>query len=76
SLTIVRGSGFDPSWFSDFFAVHHLNGLAALSWWTATLFVQQIRSKQESWPFLELTGDAGAGKSSLLRFLWRLLGRS
>ena len=76
SLTIFRGSGFDPSWFSDFFAVHHLNGLAALSWWTATLFVQQIRTKQESWPFLELTGDAGAGKSSLLRFLWRLVGRS
>lgn len=76
SLLVVRGSPFDPSWFSDFFAVHHLNGLAALSWWTATLFVQQIRSKQESWPFLELTGDAGAGKSSLLRFLWRLFGRS
>jgi len=76
SLAIVRGSDFDPSWFSDFFAVHHLNGLAVLSWWTATLFVQQIRSKQESWLFLELTGDAGAGKSSLLRFLWRLLGRS
>lgn len=76
SLAIVRGNDFDPSWFSDFFAVHHLNGLAALSWWTATLFVQQIRTKQESWPFLELTGDAGAGKSSLLRFLWRLLGRS
>jgi hypothetical protein len=76
SLVIVRGNPFDPSWFSDFLAVHHLNGLAALSWWTATLFVQQIRSKQESWPFLELTGDAGAGKSSLLRFLWRLFGRS
>jgi hypothetical protein len=76
SLAIIRGNDFDPSWFSDFFAVHHLNGLASLSWWTATLFVQQIRTKQESWPFLELTGDAGAGKSSLLRFLWRLLGRS
>jgi len=76
SLAITRGSDFDPSWFSDFFAVHHLNGLAVLSWWTATLFVQQIRSKQESWLFMELTGDAGAGKSSLLRFLWRLLGRS
>ena len=76
SLNIARGKDFNPGWFSDFSSVHHLNGLAALSWWTATLFVQQIRSKQESWLFLELTGDAGAGKSSLLRFLWRLLGRS
>ena len=76
SLSVVRGADFNPSWFSDFFAVHHLNGLAALSWWTATLFAQQIRSEQESFLFMELTGDAGAGKSSLLRFLWRLLGRS
>jgi hypothetical protein len=76
SLQIARGAAFDPSWFSDFVAVHQMNGLAALSWWTATMFVQQIRTQQESWPFLELTGDAGAGKSSLLRFLWRLVGRS
>lgn len=76
SLSIVRGKAFDPAWFTDFYAVHHLNGLVALAWWTATLFTQQIRSKQESWLFLELTGEAGAGKSSLLRFLWRLFGRS
>ncbi|OFJ42649.1 hypothetical protein BJN42_26550 [Pseudomonas koreensis] len=76
TLPITRGADFDPSWFSDFYAVHHLNGLVTLSWWTASLFVQQIRSQQESWLFLELTGEAGAGKSSLLRFLWRLFGRS
>lgn len=73
---LVRGADFTPHWFVDFHAVHHLNGLAALAWWTATLYVQQIRSRQESWMFFELTGDSGAGKSSLLRFLWRLLGRA
>lgn len=52
-----------------------MNGLGALSWWTASLFVQQIASEQASFGFLELTGEPGAGKSSLLRFLWRLLGR-
>ncbi|WP_028681562.1 toprim domain-containing protein [Pseudomonas chlororaphis] len=76
SLSIVRGADFDGDWIKDFLAVHHLNGLTALSWWTASLFAQQIRTKQESFLFLELTGDAGAGKSSLLRFLWRLVGRS
>lgn len=72
---IERGDDFNPTWFPDFLAVNGINGLAALSWWTATLFVQQIGSEQASFPLLELTGVAGAGKSSLLRFLWRLLGR-
>ncbi|MCU7215127.1 toprim domain-containing protein [Pseudomonas sp. VE 196-7] len=70
-----RGTDFDPEWFPDFLAVHSLNGLAALSWWTASLFVQQIGVQQASFPFLELTGEPGAGKSTLLRFLWRLIGR-
>lgn len=70
-----RGKEFDPEWFTDFLAVHHLNGLAALSWWTASLFVQQIGSQQASFTFLELTGEPGAGKSTLLRHLQRLNGR-
>lgn len=75
SYPIVRGGDFDPSWFADFRAVFGLNGLVVLAWWFGSLFAQQIRTKQASWPFLELTGTAGAGKSTLLRFLWRLYGR-
>ncbi|HEP9482370.1 TPA: toprim domain-containing protein [Pseudomonas aeruginosa] len=75
SYPVFQGEAFDPSWFADFRAVFSLNGLAALSWWTGTLFAQQIRSAQSSWPFLELTGVAGSGKTTLLRFLWRLIGR-
>ncbi|WP_152219780.1 toprim domain-containing protein [Pseudomonas sp. SCB32] len=75
SMAVVRGGDFDPEWFADFMAVFGLNGLAALAWWTGSLFAQQIRAAQASWPFLELTGDAGAGKSTLLRFLWMLVGR-
>lgn len=70
-----RGDDFDGAWFPDFLAVHSLNGLTSLAWWTASLFVQQIGTEQASFPFLELTGDPGAGKSTLLRFLWRLIGR-
>lgn len=70
-----RGQDFDPEWFPDFLAVTGLNGLAALAWWTAALFVQQIASQQASFTFLELVGKPGAGKSTLLRFLWCLLGR-
>lgn len=72
---MARGGEFDPSWFDSFRKVFDLNGLAALAWWTGSLFAVQIRSEQASWPFLELTGAAGAGKSTLLRFLWRLVGR-
>lgn len=66
---------FNTHWFKDFEHVHHLNGLAVLAWWTASLFSQQIKQRQKSWCFLELTGEANAGKSTLIRFLWALLGR-
>lgn len=75
TVKFERGEEFDPSWFRDFLEVTGLNGLSALSWWTATLFVQQIASQQASFGFLELSGEPGSGKSMLLRFLWRLLGR-
>lgn len=75
NFKMERGADFDPEWFEDFYAVHNLNGLAALSWWTASLFVQQISAKQGSFTFCELTGEPGAGKSTLLRFLWQLCGR-
>ena len=75
NFRIERGQDFDPEWYEDFLAVNGLNGLAILSWWTATYFVQQIGAKQSSFPILEFTGKPGAGKSTLLRFLWRLTGR-
>lgn len=75
SYPIVHSSTFDPDWFDDFLAVFALNGLAALAWWTGSLFAQQIRESQGQWTFLELTGIAGAGKSLLLRYLQKLYGR-
>ena len=75
NFVVYHSNDFKPDWFTDFRAVNSLNGLAALAWWTGSLFAQQIRSKQSSWPFMELTGEANAGKSTILRFLWRLAGR-
>ncbi|SEH99832.1 toprim domain-containing protein [Pseudomonas asplenii] len=75
SYPMHRGQLFDPSWFNDFKSVFGLNGLASLAWWTGSLFAEQIRAVQQGWAFLELTGAAGAGKSTLIRFLWRLVGR-
>jgi len=51
-------------------------GMAALTFWFGSLFAEQIREMDESYPFLEIVGEAGSGKSTLIEFLWKLLGRS
>lgn len=51
------------------------NGIVALAFWLGTLFAEQIRSSQKSYPFLEVVGEAGSGKSTLVEFLWKLFGR-
>ncbi len=49
--------------------------MMALSFWFLSLFAEQIREEFKSFPFFELTGEHGAGKTSLVEFLWKLLGR-
>lgn len=39
------------------------------------LFAEQIRSAQKSYPFIEIVGEPGAGKSTLIEFMWKLFGR-
>jgi len=51
-------------------------GIVAVAFWYASLFAEQIRATQKSFPFLEIVGAPGAGKSTLIEFLWRLVGRS
>ncbi|MDO4643455.1 MAG: toprim domain-containing protein [Cardiobacteriaceae bacterium] len=62
-------------WVDDFVGAFSEIGLVALAFFTGSLYANQIREKQMSWPFLELVGDPGAGKSTLLVFLWKLFGR-
>lgn len=50
-------------------------GIIALAFWTGSLFAEQIRTQYKSFPFLEATGEAGAGKTTLIQFLWKLFGR-
>jgi len=51
-------------------------GIVALTFWFGSLFAEQIRVHDKSYPFLEIVGEAGSGKSTLVEFLWKLLGRS
>lgn len=50
-------------------------GFAALAYWLGSLYAEQIRASQKSFPFLEIVGEAGAGKSTLIEFMWKLCGR-
>lgn len=50
-------------------------GIVSVAFFLGSLFAEQIRGTYKSFPFFELVGDAGAGKSTLIEFLWKLLGR-
>lgn len=50
-------------------------GIVSTAYFLGSLFAEQIRQTQKSYPFFELVGEAGAGKTTLIEFLWKLLGR-
>lgn len=62
-------------WWPKFNQVRGAYGTVIMAWWLGTYFAEQIRGIDRSYPFFELVGQAGAGKSRLLEFLWRLSGR-
>jgi hypothetical protein len=70
-----KKSDFTTSWFPLLWQAYGSRGVIALAFFYGSLFAEQIRSKHSSFPFLELVGEAGTGKSTLLHFLWKLLGR-
>ncbi|PUB10428.1 hypothetical protein C8K14_1441, partial [Novosphingobium sp. GV079] len=50
--------------------------MVGLAFFVMSLFAVQIRQREKSIGFLEITGQPGSGKSTLIEFLWKLLGRS
>lgn len=63
------------NWIHDIVEGWGVQGIVALTGFLGSLVVQQIRAKQKSYPFLEIVGEPGTGKSTLLGFFWRLIGR-
>lgn len=76
SIPIQFNKEFAGEWANNFFKVFHYNGLVCLAFFLGSLFAEQLREKLGFFPFLELTGEPGSGKSVLLEFCWKLLGRS
>lgn len=66
---------YKPEWIDDYVTAYKTKGLIVLTAFFSSLFAQQIRKKHKSFPFIEIVGEAGAGKSTLIYFLWKLLGR-
>lgn len=72
---------YDPdqigfSWVEDIWTAYGPKGLIALAFFTMSLFAVQIRAGHKSLGFLEVTGPPGSGKTTLIEFLWKLLGRT
>jgi len=64
------------SWVAPLWTAYGVKGLATTAFWVLSLFADQIRRKQDSLGFLEMTGLPGTGKTTLLEFLWKLYGRA
>jgi hypothetical protein len=75
-LMIAPSHKYKSDWFNKVWECFGAKGLAALTFWFGSLFAEQIRKAQDSYPFLELVGEPGAGKSTLIEFMWRLFGRA
>lgn len=71
----MDASEYTTAWVQALWTCFGAKGLVALAFWFGSLFAEQIRAEQKSFPFLEIVGEAGAGKSTLIEFLWKLMGR-
>lgn len=68
-------SDFDTSWANDIWTAFGTKGYVALAFWLGSFFAEQLRQRNKSYPFLEIVGEPGTGKSTLIEFLWKLCGR-
>lgn len=71
----LDSKGYREDWLPDLWTVFGANGVMALTYWFGSLFAEQIRAEHESFPFLEMSGEPDSGKTTLIKFLWKLFGR-
>lgn len=67
---------YSKQWVQDLIGAYGVKGLIALTAFFGSLYAQQIRKEHKSFPFIELVGEPGTGKTTLLQFLWKLFGRT
>jgi hypothetical protein len=69
-------TSYNEGWFDVFWRCFGVRGAVVLAWWLGALHAEQIRQLQKSYLFLELVGEAGSGKTTLVELLWKLVGRT
>ena len=77
ALTInPESKDYDPEWSKLVWKCFGAKGIVALAFWLGSLFAEQIRASFASFPFIEIVGEPNSGKSTLIEFLWKLVGRT
>lgn len=66
---------FNTSWVDMLWTSFNSKAIVALAFWLGALYAEQIRTAHKSFPFIEIVGQPGSGKTTLIEFLWKLLGR-
>lgn len=66
---------YKREWTETLWNAFGVKGFVVLTFFFGSLFAEQVRAEQDSFPFLEVVGEPATGKSTLLSFLWKLLGR-
>lgn len=74
-LHIADADDYRKEWAQLVWECFGAKGMIATAFWFGSLFAEQIRAMHKSFPFLEVVGEPGAGKSTLIEFLWKLFGR-
>ncbi len=69
-------SEYNEEWFDLFWRCFGVRGVVVLAWWLGALYAEQIRQLHKSYLFLELIGEAGSGKTTLVELLWKCTGRT
>ncbi len=65
----------DKEWHTLLWQAFGAKGMVALAFWFGAVYAEQIRDSHKSFPFLEIVGEPGSGKTTLIEFLWKLCGR-
>lgn len=66
----------NTAWLDPLWTAFGAKGVVVLAFFLGSLFAEQIREQDKSFPFLEVVGEPGSGKSTLIEFLWKLFGRA
>ncbi|RLV58616.1 bifunctional DNA primase/helicase [Parashewanella curva] len=65
-----------PDFFHYLYQAYSAQGIIILAFWLGSYFAEQCRDMFGAYPFLELVGEPGTGKSTLIELMWKLSGRN